>query len=436
MNDESDASEPLEETGASGPELAVLVALGKPDEDSSSLEELAALVRTAGAEPVALVVQNLDHPRAATYVGKGKLDELEALALSLGADLVVFDAELRPVQHRTLVDRLPCKVLDRTELILDIFAQRARSLEGKLQVELAQLQYTLPRLTGRGKMMSRIGGGMRSSGPIGTRGPGRMKLEVDRARIQHRMHRIRKDLAEVARRRQVSRSARQEAGLPAASLVGYTNAGKSSLLNALAGGEEVSVRDRLFETLDTTTRRVTISPGRDAAVSDTVGFVRHLPHQLVAAFHATLEEALQADLLVQVIDASDSDHEKQREATWEVLRDLGALETPMIHAFNKVDLVADRATLERTMSSLPNALAISAKTGEGLDALRDVMNALLVEGFAPVTLEVPYAALHLLNLRSEEGRVLSYQYEAERVVADAELGPAALSRLRKYIVAS
>ncbi len=436
MNDELGASEPLEETGASGPELAVLVALGKTDEDSSSLEELAALVRTAGADPVARVIQNLDHPKAGTYVGKGKLDELEALALSLGADLVVFDAELTPVQHRTLVDRLPCKVLDRTELILDIFAQRARSLEGKLQVELAQLQYTLPRLTGRGKMMSRIGGGMRGSGPIGTRGPGRMKLEVDRARIQHRMHRMRKELGEVARRRQVSRSARQEAGLPAASLVGYTNAGKSSLLNALAGGEEVSVRDRLFETLDTTTRRVTISPGRDAAVSDTVGFVRHLPHQLVAAFHATLEEALQADLLVQVIDASDSDHEKQREATWEVLRDLGALQTPMIHAFNKVDLVADRATLERTMSSLPNALAISATTGEGLDELRDLMNALLVEGFAPVTLEIPYDALHLLNLRSEEGRVLSYQYEAERVVADAELGPAALSRLRKYIVAS
>jgi len=420
---------------APAPERAVLVALGR-HEDSSSLRELEALALTAGAAPVARLVQPLNQPRTATYIGKGKLDELEALALSLDADLVVFDGELTPVQHRNLVDRLPCKVVDRAELILDIFAQRARSLEGKLQVELAQLAYGLPRLTGRGKMMSRIGGGMRGSGPIGTRGPGRTKLEVDRTRIQHRMHRVRKELAESARRREVSRSARQQAGLPAVSLVGYTNAGKSSLLNALAGAEDVSVRDRLFETLDITTRRVTIAPGRDATVSDTVGFVRHLPHQLVAAFHATLEEAIRADLLVQLVDASDPEREKQQEATHEVLEELGALETPMILAFNKVDLVPDGAALEEVIGALPNSVAISARTGFGLDDLRHLMNALLVEAFAPVTLEVPYDALHLLRLRSEEGRVLTYQYESDRVVADAELGPAALSRLKRYIIAS
>jgi len=431
VTDESRQEGPRDERP---PERAVLVALGR-HEASGSLRELEALALTAGAAPLARLVQPLDQPRTATYIGKGKLDELEALALSLDADLVVFDAELTPVQHRNLVDRLPCKVVDRTELILDIFAQRARSLEGKLQVELAQLAYALPRLTGRGKMMSRIGGGMRGSGPIGTRGPGRTKLEVDRARIQHRMHRVRKELAESARRREVSRSARQAAGLPAVSLVGYTNAGKSSLLNALAGAEEVAVRDRLFETLDTTTRRVTIAPGREATVSDTVGFVRHLPHQLVAAFHATLEEAARADLLVQVIDASDPDHERQREATREVLEELGALGTPMILAFNKVDLVSDRAALEQAIGALPNSVAISARTGSGLDDLRHLMNALLVEAFAPVTLEVPYDALHLLWLRSEEGRVLTYQYESDRVVADAELGPAALSRLKRYIIA-
>ncbi len=417
-------------------ERAVVVALGRPkDEGSSSLRELEALALTAGAEPVARLVQPLEQPRTATYIGKGKLEELEALALSLDADLVIFNGELTPVQHRNLVDRLPCKVLDRTELILDIFAQRARSLEGKLQVELAQIAYALPRLTGRGKMMSRIGGGMRGSGPIGTRGPGRMKLEVDRARIRHRMHRIRKELAESARRREISRSARQAAGLPAVSLVGYTNAGKSSLLNALAGSEQVSVRDRLFETLDTTTRRVTVAPGREAVVSDTVGFVRHLPHQLVAAFHATLEEAVRADLLVQVIDASDPDHGKQREATRQVLEELGALETPMILAFNKVDVVQNRAALQEAIGALPNSVAISARTGHGLDDLRQLINALLVEAFTPVTLEVPYDALHLLRLRSEEGRVLTYQYEGDRVVADAELGPAALSRLKRYIIA-
>ncbi|MBM3500574.1 MAG: GTPase HflX, partial [Armatimonadetes bacterium] len=297
-------------------ERAVLVGLGRDDESTArALAELEALATTAGAVPVGRLTQPLDKPRLATYVGKGKLDELEALVASVDADLVIFDAELTPGQKLNLSNRLPCKVLDRTELILDIFAERARSREGKLQVELAQLQYSLPRLYGLGKVMSRIGGGMSGTGPIGTRGPGRTKLEVDRSRIQHRMTRIRRELKEVAQRREVGRAAREAAGVPTVSLIGYTNAGKSSLLNALAGSEEVSARDRLFETLDTTSRRVAIGEQREAIVSDTVGFVRHLPHHLVAAFRATLEEALAADLLVQVIDISDPDRQKQQEAT-------------------------------------------------------------------------------------------------------------------------
>jgi len=417
------------------PERAVVVALGREDHGMArSLAELEALAETAGAHPVARLTQALVKPKMATYIGKGKLDELEALVLSLDATLTIFDAELTPGQNRNLTDRLPCKVLDRTELILDIFAQRARSREGKLQVELAQLQYALPRLYGRGKLMSRIGGGMRGTGPIGTRGPGRTKLEVDRSRLQHRMARIRKELKEVARRREVGRAGREAAGVSTISLIGYTNAGKSSLLNALAGGEEVSVRDRLFETLDTTSRRVSVGEGREAIVSDTVGFVRHLPHHLVAAFKATLEEALAADLLVQVIDISDPDQGKQQEATQEVLDELGATDKPMVYALNKADRFGDLAELEAAAAAVPNAAVTSATTGYGIDALRTLIRESLVEPLALVTLEVPYAAMHLLNLDPNEGRVLSYDYQPEGVVAEAELTSAALGRLRAYVV--
>lgn len=423
-------------TDPGGRERAIICSLCRsPDEVECSLQELEALVRTAGAVPVDRVLQRLEHAKLATYLGRGKLEELAATAMAEGADLAVFNDELTPIQHRNIVDQVACKVLDRTELILDIFAQRARSREGKLQVELAQLEYMLPRLTGRGKMMSRIGGGMRGTGPIGTRGPGRTKLEVDRARIQHRMTRIRKQLREVARRREVSRSARDAAGLPAISLIGYTNAGKSSLLNALAGSEQVSVRNRLFETLDTTTRRVPLGDGREAVVSDTVGFVRNLPHQLVAAFRATLEEVAEADLLIQVIDASDPDYAKQQEATHEVLEEIGAAATPMIHAFNKADLLPDVAALEFAVADLPSPVVVSAHTGHGLDALRSLASGLLVEPMAPVTLEVPYDSLHVLEIPAGQGRVFEYRYGADRVTADAELAPAALSRLKQYVVA-
>ncbi|HJN19307.1 MAG TPA: GTPase HflX, partial [Armatimonadota bacterium] len=295
---------------------------------------------------------------------------------------------------------------------------------------------TLPRLTGRGTMMSRIGGGSRAgSGPMGTRGPGRTKLEVDRSRIQQRMNRLRKTLGEVEQRRELSRANRQGANRSSISLIGYTNAGKSSLLNALAGGEEVSTRNRLFETLDTTTRRIEIAENREAVISDTVGFVRHLPHHLVAAFRATLVEAAAAELLVQVIDASDPDREKQMEATLEVLGDLDAADTPMIYALNKIDLLADREDVEAAAAELPNAVLTSATTGEGIDRLRELMDALAEDPLASVTLEVPYDAMGALNIPPEQGRVVNFQYEDDRVIAQAELGPAALGRLKAYIVA-
>ncbi|MGQ9730494.1 MAG: GTPase HflX [Candidatus Zipacnadales bacterium] len=426
----------IEEPIPAETERAIIVGVGREDgEIARSLAELEALVVTAGAQPVERVVQLRERPHISTFVGKGKLQELEALVLSLDANLVVFDGELSGVQNRNLTDRLLCKVLDRTELILDIFAQRARSREGKLQVELAQLQYTLPRLYGKGKLMSRIGSGMRGTGPIGTRGPGRTKLEVDRSRIQHRMARLRKELEEIAQRRVLNRAARQASALPSISLIGYTNAGKSSLLNALARTEEVTVRDRLFETLDTTTRRLSLGEGKEALISDTVGFVRHLPHHLVAAFRATLEEALEADLLIQVIDASDPDQQKQQEATAEVLASLGATSKPMIYALNKADLVADRRGLEARVADLPNAVATSAITGYGLDHLRALICARLSEPLAAVTLELPYNALHLLNIKAEEGRILEWSYHKDRVLVEAELGAAALGRLKAYVVA-
>ncbi len=419
-------------------EHVIVVALGREgdDETERNVAELESLVEAAGGTCVMRVIQPIDRPKPATYIGSGKLEELEAQAVALDADIVVFDGELSPVQNRNLVDKLPCKVLDRTELILDIFAQRALSREGKLQVELAQLQYTLPRLTGRGTMMSRIGGGSRAgSGPMGTRGPGRTKLEIDRSRIQQRMTRLRKAIKEVGDRRELSRANRQVAGLPSVSLVGYTNAGKSSLLNALAGSDEVSTKNRLFETLDTTTRRILIGEHRETMVSDTVGFVRHLPHHLVAAFRATLLEAADADLLVQVIDASDPDREKQMAATAEVLEDLGAIETPMVFVLNKIDLVSDRSDVEAAAVELGGALLMSAKTGEGIDQLRAMIASLVDDPMASVTLEVPYDSMGVLSIDPDDGRVVDFQYEDDRVIARAELGPAALGRLKAYIVA-
>lgn len=330
------------------------------------LDELAELVHSAGGQVVGSVVQRLDRPLAATYIGVGKAREAKALAWELGADLVVVDDELTPAQARNLEELLELPVVDRTQLILDIFAQRARTKEGKLQVELAQLTYQLTRLAGSGASLSRLGGG------IGTRGPGETKLETDRRRIRNRIAMIRRELEEVRRTRAVQRAGRRRTGFPVIALVGYTNAGKSTLMNALTRAG-VLAENRLFATLDPTIRRVTLAPGRDALLTDTVGFLRKLPHQLVAAFRATLEEVEEADILVHVVDASQPDAEERMEAVEAVLDEIGALGKPMVIAFNKLDAVPDPAQVEQWALRTPASVAISAKTGAGLDRLRALL---------------------------------------------------------------
>ncbi|HLT58580.1 MAG TPA: GTPase HflX [Limnochordales bacterium] len=330
------------------------------------LEELAELVRSAGGRVVGSVVQNLERPRAATYIGPGKAQEARALAWELDADLVVVDDELTPAQARNLEELLGVPVIDRTQLILDIFAQRARTKEGKLQVELAQLTYQLTRLAGHGAALSRLGGG------IGTRGPGETQLETDRRRIRRRIAGIRKELEQVRRTRALQRAGRRRTGLPVIALVGYTNAGKSTLMNALTRAG-VLAENRLFATLDPTVRRVTLAPGRDALLTDTVGFLRKLPHQLVAAFRATLEEVEEADVLLHVVDASQPDVHEQMEAVAAVLDELGVLGKPLVTAFNKLDAVADPERIREWARRTPAAVAISARTGAGLDELRALL---------------------------------------------------------------
>ena len=337
-----------------------------------SLDELAELVCSAGGQVVGSVVQRLERPLAATYIGPGKAQEAKELAWELKADLAVVDDELSPAQARNLEEILEVPVIDRTQVILDIFAQRARTKEGKLQVELAQLTYQLTRLTGSGASLSRLGGG------IGTRGPGETKLETDRRRIRRRIALIRRELEQVRRTRSVQRAGRRRTGLPVIALVGYTNAGKSTLMNALTRAG-VLAEDRLFATLDPTIRRVSLGPGRDALLADTVGFLRKLPHQLVAAFRATLEEVQEADILLHVVDASDPNASAQMEAVEAVLDELGVLGKPTVVAFNKLDAAADPALVEEWARKTPAAAAISAKTGAGLERLRSLLAARAAE---------------------------------------------------------
>jgi GTP-binding protein HflX len=407
------------------PQKALLLALEGPgDEWRESLEELSRLAETAGAEVVGTVTQKRNAPDRVHFVGKGKAHEIRQIRGDTGAEMILVDGDLSPSQERNLEDAAGADVLDRTGLILDIFARRARSREGKVQVELAQLSYLLPRLTGKGKELSRLGGG------IGTRGPGETKLEADRARIRKRISLLRKQVERIGKRREIERRHREAAGAPVVALVGYTNAGKSTLLNALSGAD-VFVENLLFATLDPTIRRVELDGGREFLVVDTVGFIRNLPHQLVAAFRATLEEVVQSDVLVHVVDASHPQMAEQITAARRVLAELECADKPTVMAFNKCDAVEDRARLAERVMRERNGVAISALTGEGLDALLRLIGERLEQALVPVELIVPWAAQDLLSEAHDRGRVLAEEFGENGVALTARVPADVAQRLQR-----
>jgi len=390
---------------------------------TESLDELALLVDTWGGEVTGRILQPRPAPDRAWYVGRGKVEEIGELTRARRAECVVFDGELSPVQLRNLENELDVEVLDRTQVILDIFARRAHSREGNLQVELAQAVYALPRLTGKGRLLSRLGGG------IGTRGPGETKLEVERRRLRDRISFLRRELAEVERRRDVQAKARRESLLPVAALVGYTNAGKSTLFNRLTGAG-VLVEDRLFATLDPVVRRVQVPGNRTMLLGDTVGFIRRLPHHLVAAFRATLDEVRQADLLIHVVDASAERWPEQVEAATAVLTDIGAHRRPVVFALNKVDrLEGGRAAAlsdpqARALARRARLVAVSALSGEGVDDLLQAAADELSEGRSVFSLKIPYGRSDLLSAVHDQGRVLEKRYEPDGVSVEVELDTA------------
>lgn len=411
------------------PDRAILVGLHAsvftPDEDSSweTLDELEALLETAGGECVGKMLQNRNAPEARTFLGEGKTQELCELAKANDATLIVFDNELSPSQMRVLEEVTGRPVLDRSALILDIFAQRARTGEGKLQVELAQYQYILPRLSGMGRTMSRLGGG------IGTRGPGESKLESDRRHIRRRIDRLRHDLEDVRRVRAVQRRQRKKAELPLVAIVGYTNAGKSTLLNTLTDAG-IEANNRLFDTLDPTTRKLRISETQEILLSDTVGFIRKLPHHLVSAFKATLEELAYADLLLHVVDISREDWREQAETVDKVIAQLGAQEIPQILVCNKADLCKNPDLIPGGR----DIVAISAKHGRGMDTLMKAMEEALGKGKHQVKLCIPYAEGYLLDMIHKEAAVRSTEYTGEGTVVEIECDDKLYGRLKAYEV--
>jgi len=382
---------------------------GTLDDAERSLAELKALAETAGSQVLEGLVQRRGRPDPATYVGSGKAAELREVVASTGADTVVCDGELSPSQLRKLEAIVKVKVIDRTALILDIFAQHARTREGKAQVELAQLQYLLPRLRGWGESLSRQGGGrVAGGGGIGTRGPGETKIETDRRRIRTRISRLRRELAQVSKTRATMRVDRVRRRVPSIAIAGYTNAGKSSLLNRVTGAG-VLVEDALFATLDPTTRRVQTRDGREYTLTDTVGFVRHLPHQLIEAFRSTLEEVSRADLVVHVVDGSDPDPEGQVNAVREVLAEIDAAAVPELIVVNKVD-AADPMALARLRRVLPGSLEVSARTGEGIDLLLEAIERRLPHPAVEVEVLLPFSAGGLASRVHVEGELLTEEF--------------------------
>ena len=409
-------------------ERALLAALRLPRqrrfEVEESLDELGRLAESAGAEVVGRVTQERQAPTPQLYFGKGKVDELRASSEREGANLMISDDPLSPVQERNLGGSLGLKVIDRTALILDIFAQRARTMEGKLQVELAQLSYLLPRLVGQWKHLERLGGG------IGTRGPGETQLESDRRMIRHRIEKIRGELGRVRVHRRLLRDRRKAAGVPVIALVGYTNAGKTTLLNHLTGAEHTAA-DRLFVTLDPAARVVSRPSRAPFILTDTVGFIRKLPHQLVAAFKATLEELEEADVLLHVVDASHPGFDEQMEAVESLLDELELGDRPTIVALNKVDRLDADAALDALVDRF-DAVVVSARTGQGMDALLDRIERALRPNVERVRLRLPYRDGTALAQCYERGRVLSRSDEVDGIVLEVELPRRLLGPLKPY----
>ncbi|HEY9309038.1 MAG TPA: GTPase HflX [Microbacterium sp.] len=409
-------------------------AQGETEDAENSLRELSALAETAGAVVLDGVLQRRPHPDPATYVGRGKAEELRDIVAAVGADTVIADTELAPSQRRALEDVVKVKVIDRTTVILDIFSQHAKSREGKAQVELAQLEYLLPRLRGWGDSMSRQAGGQVGAGGagMGSRGPGETKIELDRRRIRTRMAMLRRQIREFAPARDAKRAERKRNTIPSVAIAGYTNAGKSSLLNRLTSAG-VLVENALFATLDATVRRSETSDGRVYTLTDTVGFVRNLPHQLVEAFRSTLEEVGDADVIVHVVDGSHPDPAAQLATVRDVIGDVGARDIPELIVFNKADLVdGDTRLLLRGLE--PKAIFASSRTGEGIDELRTAIEEALPLPAVEVRALVPYDRGDLVSAIHEQGMILSQEHEEGGTAVHARVGEHLAARLAPFEV--
>ena len=409
-------------------DYAVLVGLkspvlGRDSADEESLAELAALVETAGAESVGMILQSREKPDPHSFIGEGKVEEVKRMVDNSEATMVIFDNDLSPSQIRVLTELCGVQVLDRSGLILDIFAQRARTKEGCLQVELAQYQYLLPRLIGMWSHLERQGG--TGGSPIGTKGPGETQLETDRRHIRRKIDKLKEELEEVRRVRATQRQRRQKNEIPVVAIVGYTNAGKSTLLNAITGAG-IPANDRLFDTLDTTTRLLTVSDTLDVVISDTVGFIRKLPHQLVEAFKATLEELEYADLLLHVIDVSNPEWEEQARIVDDLIRELGADDIPCIRVYNKCDVAFGFQRKEE------DAVTLSARTGEGVTDLLAAIDKKLDKGTKRVTLHLPYDKAGALDALYREAKVESVEYGGTVDVV-AVCTPRIIGQLHQFI---
>ncbi|MEU1666991.1 GTPase HflX [Streptomyces sparsogenes] len=421
-------------------ERVVLVGVwtsGTVQDAENSLAELAALAETAGALVLDGVIQRRDKPDPATYIGSGKAQELRDIVIETGADTVVCDGELSPGQLIHLEDVVKVKVVDRTALILDIFAQHAKSREGKAQVSLAQMQYMLPRLRGWGQSLSRQmggGGSGAAGGGMATRGPGETKIETDRRRIREKMAKMRREIAEMKTGRDIKRQERKRHKVPSVAIAGYTNAGKSSLLNRLTGAG-VLVENALFATLDPTVRRAETPSGRLYTLADTVGFVRHLPHHLVEAFRSTMEEVGEADLILHVVDGSHPNPEEQLAAVREVIRDVGAVAVPEIVVINKADM-ADPLVLQRLLRVEQRAIAVSARTGQGIDELLGLIDAELPRPQVEIEALLPYTQGKLVARTHADGEVISEEHTPEGTLLKARVHEELAAELRRFVPAA